>query len=38
VVSLLLAEVFYRLVEEPSIQLGRKFTMKKKVVPAVAVS
>lgn len=38
VVSLLLAEVFYRLVEEPSIQLGRKFAMKKKVVPAVAVS
>jgi peptidoglycan/LPS O-acetylase OafA/YrhL len=35
--ALVLAEVFYKLVESPSIQLGRRLTSKKKVTPAVAV-
>jgi peptidoglycan/LPS O-acetylase OafA/YrhL len=34
--SLLLAEVFYRLVELPSIHLSRRFTAKKPLVPATA--
>jgi len=33
--SLVLAQLFFMFVEEPSIQLGRKFTARKKIVPAV---
>ena len=36
--SLLLAEVFYKLVEEPSIQLGRRLTVKKAIAPVIAVT
>jgi peptidoglycan/LPS O-acetylase OafA/YrhL len=34
--SLILAEIFYRLVEAPSIKLSRRFTASKPVAPAIA--
>jgi peptidoglycan/LPS O-acetylase OafA/YrhL len=36
--SLVLAEVFYRLVESPSIHLSRRFTAKKPLVPVPAAN